>query len=188
MPPRKLLLIRHGEKQPALGPPPYGVNEAGEQDAHSLSPSGWQRAGALVPFFYKPWAAEIEIPDAMFASRVGDTPLITDGIDVSKSLRPQQTLMPLARVLAPAVVLATPYAVGEESQLAQLLKRNGNGVVLIAWEHHHIPDLASAFSPDAPAQWPDERFDDVWILTESGGGAYTFSETPQSLLSGDLVT
>jgi broad specificity phosphatase PhoE len=132
MPPRKLLLIRHGEKQPALGPPPYGVNEAGEQDAHSLSPRGWQRAGALVPFFHKPWAMEIETPDARYASRVGDTPLITDGIDVSKSLRPQQTVMPLARVLAPAIVLQTPYAVGEESQLAQSLKRNENGVVLIA--------------------------------------------------------
>jgi len=75
---------------------------------------------------------EIETPDALYASRVGDTPLITDGIDVSKSLRPQQTVMPLARVLAPAIVLQTPYAVGEESQLAQSLKRNENGVVLIA--------------------------------------------------------
>jgi hypothetical protein len=71
-----------------------------------------------VPFFHKPWAMEIETPDA---------------------------LMPLARVLAPAIVLQTPYAVGEESQLAQSLKRNENGVVLIAWEHHHVPDLASAF-------------------------------------------
>ena len=59
MPPRKLMLIRHGEKEPDSGPPPYGVNAEGRQDPHSLSPRGWQRAGALVSFFDDAWARGI---------------------------------------------------------------------------------------------------------------------------------
>lgn len=112
---------------------------------------------------------------------------MADGHDVSKSLRPQQTVTPLIEAIAPRARLQTRYAVGEEPQLAQAIKDNEDGVVLIAWEHSHIPDIAAAFSPDAPSEWPSaERFDLVWILTRSGDGSYPFDVTPQLLLSGDL--
>lgn len=189
MPPLKLMLIRHGEKEPDAGPPPHGVNAEGEQNKHSLSPRGWERAGALVPFFRRAWAKKIEEPDAVYASKVGKKALMTDGHDISKSLRPQQTVTPLVEAIAPRAGLQTPYAVGEEPQLARAIKDNEDGVVLIAWEHNHIPHIAAAFSPDAPSEWPSvERFDLVWILTRSGDGSYAFDVTPQSLLSGDLPT
>jgi broad specificity phosphatase PhoE len=185
MAPRKLMLIRHGEKEPDKGGPPFGVNADGEQDKHSLSPRGWQRAGALVPFFCQAWAPHVETPDAIYASRVGEEPLVVKGNDVSKSLRPQQTVTPLADALDLPDGLQTPYAVGEESQLAQTIYDTEDGVVLVAWEHNHIPPIAQAFCADAPDSWPDERFDDVWILTPSGDNGYALEQVPQSLLCGD---
>lgn len=186
MPPKKLMLIRHGEKQPEAGPPPYGINADGEPDQHSLSVRGWQRAGAIVPFFRLAWASSIEPPDAVYASKIGAAVLMADGHDISKSLRPQQTVTPLVAAMSPEKGLQTPCAVGEEAQLAQAIRANENGVVLVAWEHHHIPDIAKAFSAEAPASWPDSRFDSVWVLARSNDGAYAFDDVPQSLLSDDL--
>jgi len=186
MPPIKLMLIRHGEKQPDTGPPPYGINAKGEQDKHSLIARGWQRAGALVPFFRRAWANGIECPDAIYASKVGETKLIADGHDISKSLRPQETVTPLADVIEPAGGLQTPFPVGEEAALVQTIKSKEDGIVLVAWEHNHIPKIASEFSSEAPPSWPASRFDNVWVLTRADDGSYDFAQVPQLLLSGDL--
>ena len=45
--PQQILIIRHAEKPPPLGPPPPGIKEDGSHDRHSLVVRGWQRAGAL---------------------------------------------------------------------------------------------------------------------------------------------
>jgi hypothetical protein len=185
MAPRKIMLIRHAEKEPDAGPPPFGVNAEGEHDKHSLTPRGWQRAGALVPFFDRAWAAGVERPDAVYASAVGKDALIADGHDISKSLRPQQTVSPLVDAIAPKKGLQTPYPVGEEAPLVQTILDSEDGVVLVAWEHNHLPVIAQAFSNAAPASWPSCCFDEVWILTRSNG-SYGFDRTAQSLLSGDV--
>jgi broad specificity phosphatase PhoE len=187
MPPQKLMLIRHAEKEPDDGPPPYGINANGEKDKHSLSVRGWQRAGALVPFFQRAWANGIERPGAIYASKVGDQILISGGQDISKSLRPQQTVTPLADALEPSAGLQTPFAVGEEAVLSRAIKSNESGVVLVAWEHNHIPKIAKEFSSDAPDSWSDSCFDNVWILTRRDDGNYQFSQSLQSLLGGDLT-
>jgi len=70
-----------------------------------------------------------------------------------------------------------------------------SGVVLIRWEHDHIPALASSL-PTAPgtaipSQWPGDRFDVIWTFTLVPGAAttqYTFGQVPQQLLSGDSDT
>jgi hypothetical protein len=178
------MLIRHGEKEPDLGPPPYGVNEDGVLDPHSLSPRGWQRAGALVRFFDDAWARGIKRPDAVYASKVGSTVLMADGHDISQSLRPQQTVTPLVEQINVKRGVQTPCAVGEEDALAKALAAE-KGVVLVAWEHHHIPIIAQAFTKDAPASWPGSRYDLVWVLTRKKDGTYAFKEVAQELLSGD---
>ena len=178
------MLIRHAEKEPDSGPPPYGVNENGELDPHSLSPRGWQRAGALVRFFRDAAARGIKLPDAVYASKVGGMCSMADGHDISQSLRPQQTVTPLVDAIQPKRGLQTPCAVGEESALLRVLAAE-NGVVLVAWEHHHIPIIAQAFTKDAPATWPGSRFDLVWVLTPKKNGNYAFKEVAQALLSGD---
>ncbi|ODV40810.1 hypothetical protein AWV79_03780 [Cupriavidus sp. UYMMa02A] len=43
------------------------------------------------------------------------------------------------------------------------------GVVLIAWEHKVLPSLPTCLpeAPTVPAQWPDDRYDMVWILIDA---------------------
>lgn len=181
MPPSKLMLIRHAEKQPAdpPGPPPYGVNADGVQSKHSLIARGWQRAGALVRFFFVPSGnTPIERPDWIYATKVDADPSAGDD---SKSLRPQETVTPLA--LALELPVNAPCAVGEEGQLAAEIASR-SGVVLVAWEHKHIPLIAAALGARTPNSWPDDRFDMVWVLTPHREG-YSFAQVDQSLLGGD---
>jgi hypothetical protein len=185
MPPQRLMLIRHGEKQPDSGPPPYGVDAAGNQNEHSLTSRGWQRAGALVPFFRDACAPAIKTPDAVYASKVGATVVVVDGQNVSESLRPQQTVTPLVEAIAPAKGLQTPFAIGEEAQLAQTILSHEDGIVLVAWEHSHIPIIAQSFTTEVPDSWSRSCFDAVWVLKRSKRGGYVFKEVRQALLAGD---
>jgi len=181
MPAQKIILIRHGEKQ--VVPPPFGVTEDGDQDKHSLSVRGWERAGALVPFFRSPWASGILTPSARYASNVSSQKTLVDGEDVAKSLRPQQTLTPLS--LALSLDINIDWTVGQEAQLADAISAN-SGIVLVAWEHKHIPLIASALSDQAPTSWPGgDRFDIVWVLDPIASGKYSFRQISQSLLGGD---
>jgi hypothetical protein len=177
MPPSKIILIRHAEKQPddPPGPPPYGVNADGKKKRRSLTVRGWQRSGALVPFFCAP-KPPVETPGFIYASAV------TDDNDDTNSRRPQETVTPLARRLG--IEIDISYAIGQEAQLATDIQSR-SGVVLVAWEHKHIPLLATALNTSAPATWPDDRFDVVWILTAESG-AYFFASVDQSLLQGDV--
>ena len=54
----KIMIIRHAEKPP----PTFGVNADGVQDKESLTVRGWQRAGALAPFFAPPPGAPLPNP------------------------------------------------------------------------------------------------------------------------------
>jgi len=184
MPPTKIMLIRHGEKQTA--PPPAGVDENGTHDRHALTPRGWQRAGALVPFFRGQIPnASIARPTAIFASAVGDeadspAPVVDE--NVGKSLRPQETVAPLSRAISVDVEMG--FVVGDEAHLVQAIAAL-DGVVLVAWEHKHLPAIARAFSANAPEAWPGaDIFDVVWVL-DRRGDTYAFESVPQSLLDGD---
>src|SRR5579863_5060820 len=136
MPPLMIMLIRHAEKEPE-NPPPFGVNEAGAVDKHSLTARGWQRAGALIEFFASP-SLPIVTPDVIYASAADTAEAAGDD---SKSLRPQETVTPLARKLGLAV--NAPFVVGQETQLAKQVESEV-GFVLVAWEHKHIPLIAAA--------------------------------------------
>jgi len=60
---------------------------------------------------------------------------------------------------------------------------------MVVWHHGSLPELLSHFpvsnATDIPAQWPEDRFDLVWILTADDNGKFTFSSEPQDLLSDD---
>ena len=63
-----------------------------------------------------------------------------------------------------------------------------DGVVLIGWEHKHIPLIANAIlgNATAPQQWPGERFDMVWVFDfDAGNGTWRFSQVPELLMPGD---
>ena len=199
-PPDLIYIIRHGEK-PADPPPaaagqaaaapaaPYGVDFQGNQDAHSLLPRGWQRSGALAALFdpaLGPLQAGLKTPAALLSPSYGSP-------DKTAEHRTYQTIQGLSDRLGLAIV--SDFAEGSEPQLAASVVSSNSGVVLICWEHDHIPAIATSL-PTAPGTvipqpWPGDRFDVIWTFTLVPGSApaqYTFGQIPQQLLSGDAAT
>ena len=89
-------------------------------------------------------------------------------------------------------MIGTPFEVGHEPQLAERVLAAHSGVVLICWEHHHIPAIARslpiAHGTAIPDDWPDDRYDLIWAFTRVPGETkvrYAFSQVPQRLLAGD---
>jgi hypothetical protein len=199
-PPNIIYIIRHGEKPadpPVVVPgqtppapvPPFGVDFQGNQNPHSLLLRGWQRSGALAVLFDPatgPLRAGLQTPAALLSPSYGSA-------DKTAEHRTYQTIEALSDRLGLAIVSA--YAEGDEPALASAVVSQYSGVVLICWEHDHIPSLASSLPAITgtviPSVWPDDRFDVIWAFTLVSGGApaqYTFAQIPQQLLSGDAGT
>src|ERR1035437_5100095 len=87
--PASISIIRHAEKQLGDGPP-RGVLVDGTSDPDSLTPRGWQRAGALVGLFVRRIDQSgdelLPTPTRLFASEIGPH---------SHSRRPLETLQPV---------------------------------------------------------------------------------------------
>jgi broad specificity phosphatase PhoE len=142
------MVIRHAEKPNDSG----GVMPDGSADTEALTPTGWQRAGALVGLFAPPDGhfadSRLATPRTVYASGVGHH---------SKSLRPQQTVTPLAEELGLRVNIDHPK--GDEAALVQAATMIG-GTVLIAWEHEAIPAIAALVlggTRGIPQNWSDDR-------------------------------
>jgi hypothetical protein len=192
-PPEAIYIIRHGEKPgeplPAQGKHRghgFGVDYLGARDEHSLLPRGWQRSGALVALF-APAAgtppAGLRTPATLLSPSHGDPGKTT-------VRRTYQTIQGLADHLG--LMIGTPFEVGHEPQLAERVLSAHSGVVLICWEHHHIPAIARslpiAHGTAIPDDWPDDRYDLIWAFTLVTGetqARYAFSQVPQRLLAGD---
>jgi hypothetical protein len=174
------MLVRHAEKPLGEGPP-RGVTIDGTPDPESLTPRGWQRAGALVGLFVAAGSGSrglaLPTPTHLFASEIGPD---------SSSARPQQTLVPLGERLG--LTVDTRYRKQQLSELAQAVEAT-DGTVLIAWEHHLIPQLASLLVGDpasVPGVWPDDRYDVVWVLEDSGSSqGRRLRQVPEMVLAGD---
>jgi broad specificity phosphatase PhoE len=177
-PPQQIVLIRHAEKPSPLGPgPASGITEDGRLDPHALVPRGWQRAGALAHFFCTA-EGDIGKPTHLFAPPASGKP--------GDHGRPNQTITPLAAKLG--IAIDAGHVLDAEADLVtQVLQRDG--VVLIAWEHKRIPRIANAILGDAttaPQQWPQERFDVIWVFDrDPASGRYGFRQRPQLVLGGD---
>ncbi|GAC1572392.1 MAG: hypothetical protein NVS3B7_03080 [Candidatus Elarobacter sp.] len=177
MPPTQVLLIRHGEKPPKTGLP-MGIKEDGSEDHQSLVVRGWQRAGALAPYFWAPLDPALRRPTVVFSPPI-------DGKDGDHG-RPYQTIAAVALRLGVQPVI--DHVLDRETELVADV-RTREGVALIAWEHKRIPRIANALLDDettAPQQWPDDRFDVVWVFDlDASSARYRFSQVPQLLLGGD---
>jgi len=198
-PPEIIYVIRHGEKpadptpaahgKSAKPTPPFGVDDQGNQDDHSLLPRGWQRSGALAVLFdpaLGPQQAGLRLPGALLSPSYGNP-------GKTSTHRTYETILGLSGRLG--VAIDSPFGEGQEPQLAASVVSSYSGVVLICWEHDHIPALASALptvpGTAIPQKWPGDRFDVVWTFTLVPGSAparYTFGQVPQQLLSGDTDT
>jgi hypothetical protein len=174
----KVMVIRHAEKPDDAGTV-FGVSIEGHQDPEELTARGWQRAGALATFFAPPddhfRDQRIEKPSTIFAGRVAPH---------SKSVRPQHTVEPLAELVG-REMLRLDFSEGEEQQLVAAALAV-DGVVLISWHHEAIPAIKDALLGDhaPPRKWDKERFDLVWVFTQTAG-SWRFEQVPQLLLAGD---
>ena len=176
-----IYLIRHAEK-PAGSV--NGVDENGLQDPESLTPRGWQRAGALAVYFH---AAEgVERPDQIYASPNLKEKIAPNEKEGSHSKRPAETVTPVAARLGRSINLRFVKD-GEADLAAELVKQQG--VSLVAWQHEAIPRIAGLVigrTDATPAVWPGERFDVIWRLTRaSPADSWSFAQICPELLAGD---
>jgi len=199
-PPEVIYIIRHGEKpadppalEPGQSPPgptaPFGVDYQGNQDEHSLLPRGWQRSGGLAVLFDPAdgaLQAGLQVPAILLSPSYGAPAKTTVH-------RTYQTIQGLSERLG--IQIASDFAEGQEPQLAASVVSTYSGVVLICWEHRHIPAIASSLptSPGTvmPQKWAGDRFDVIWTFTLVPGSdpaQYTFGQIPQQLQSGDTDT
>lgn len=170
------MFMRHAEK-PENGD--RGVSPSGKDDPESLTPRGWQRAGALARFFC-PQREDRLTPTVIFAAGVGHG---------SPSRRSIETVTPLVELLSegdgPPVPFVTSHLKDDDQDLIDdVLTRDG--AILVCWEHKRIPALIALLpdAPTVPSVWPDDRFDMVWELDRTASG-WTFSQRPQLVLAGD---
>ena len=179
----KIMVIRHAEK-PQRNPPPYGVTLEGEREKESLSVRGWQRAGALAGFFAPVnnsfRDSSLAEPQFLYASK----PTKRNG-----SRRPLETITPLAEKLAIRINENFPKHEAE-SMLEEVFLCAG--VVLVCWQYEYIPKIANHIlgsNTIAPQDWPEDRFDMVWVFDQDPATTrYSFRQVPQSLLMGDWAT
>jgi hypothetical protein len=104
--------------------------------------------------------------------------------------RTYQTIQGLSDRLG--LEIASPFAENDEPELAASVVSNYSGVVLICWEHHRIPAIASSLptipGTVIPQTWQHDRFDVIWAFTlvpRTSSVQYAFGQVPQQLLSGD---
>lgn len=177
----KIMLLRHAEK-PAKDNAPYGVTRKGERSKESLEVRGWQRAGALVnllvPANHHHQNPALAVPKFLYASK----PLRRKG-----SRRPIETITPLAEKLA--IKINSEF---QRSQLVGMIEDacSRKGVVLICWQREYIPQIASLILGKrkiAPSDWPEDRFDMIWVF-DLHGSTYKFRQAPQNSLAGDSTT
>ncbi len=185
--PEVIYIIRHAEKP--LKPPHSGVDYEGAQNEHSLLPRGWQRSGALAALFHPdfgPVRDGLRTPNVLVAPSWGHP-------GKTAAHRSYQTIQGLSERLG--LPITAKFAQGQEQELTDSLVRGSSGVVLICWEHKHIPLIASALplvsGTAIPPKWPGDRYDVIWSFTrapEPGPARYSFGQMPQQLLSGDAAT
>jgi phosphohistidine phosphatase SixA len=175
----RIMLIRHAEKH--NGGRERGVSIDGVHAHHELTVRGWQRAGALVRYFAPidgmAQGSPISTPRTIFASA---------SIPESPSLRAQHTVELLAEALG--IDIHHHHPDGNETAVAAAALA-APAPVLICWHHSHLPALAKAIGGprlSCPAEWPEERFDVVWVLDRlDGAGPWAFSQVPQRLFAHD---
>lgn len=157
--PRLVLIIRHAEKPPE-----------GEKDPN-LSKQGFERAEALA----KAIPANFPKPDFLIATKKSKS-----------SNRPVETITPLAHALHEPI--ESQFKDDAYQQVAREVLSDpkfAGKVVLIAWHHGKIPELAKALgAKEAPDKWKSTVFDRVWEIDYDGGAA-KFKDLPEKALPGD---
>jgi hypothetical protein len=176
-----IMLIRHAEKP--LPDPRDDDDMPGSRGRHGLSVRGERRASMLAGYFAP--------ADGVFAdSRIRTPQFIFAGAATLRraSTRPADTVWPLAAALGLAVRDEFSSDPPLDAVTAALVFSASRGAVLASWRHDTLAELARAIGARAvPAEWPEDRFDMVWLLRKSSDG-WSLAQIPQLLMPGDSET
>jgi hypothetical protein len=181
-----IFIIRHAEKAEAGSE--SGVDADGNADEKSLTPRGWQRAGAWAQLFLPALAqpSALPTPTALYASAPMKKSEIALANAGSRSRRSLETLTPLAAMLGK--LISTDFCRGQEVQLAAAIS-NLVGVSLVCWQHEDIGTIARSLNPTPhglPENWPKDRFNVMFRFDRADGGtAWSFRQIVPVLLAGD---
>jgi hypothetical protein len=105
----------------------------------------------------------------------------------SESLRPKQTIAPVAAALNLSI---RTFLKGQEPELVAAVKA-AQDPVLVSWQHEAIPEIAALIRGSAegiPPKWPADRFDLVWVFDLQASGAWSFAQVPELVMPGDSAT
>lgn len=159
--PATVLIVRHGEKL-----------TDGRID---LSTTGFERARLLPNLFTSGGKrTDLPVPQFLFAAHQS-----------KHSNRPVETITPLAAALH--LPIDDRFSDDDYAGLAaELLSgRYAGKVVMVAWHHGKIPELARSLGAVPPySPWPDEKFDRIWRIDYVNGKA-VLRDLPQQVLPGD---
>jgi hypothetical protein len=176
------MIMRHSEKPDAKN---AGVDEYGRHDKRSLSVRGWLRAGCWVNYFAP---GESCVRDPRLAQPAVVYGSASTGAKGSFAKRCEQTVKPLCERLG--IPMQASFCKGQEKEIAAAA-REQNGPVLICWQHENIALIAAELlgtSKPIPAEWPEDRFDVVYVLSwNEDAKSYAFEQVPVPLLGGDPV-
>lgn len=165
--PSSIVLIRHGEK-PTTGP-----------EGQELSKKGWQRAKKLPELFLKNSDLKLRgVPDFLIAIKPNSG---------TGSIRSIQTLQPISLWLKKPI--QADFNKDEINELVQFIMHSpemNDQVILIAWQHDSIPELAKKLgATNAPSEWPSKVFDRFWLFDYKNDHLVNFQNLPQHLLDTD---
>ena len=179
-PPETIIVIRHAERPTEADTAPFGIDIQGRCNNGSLTPRGWQRAGALAQLFRR-GAGPVSTPDHLYAPKYRSA-------SATVNHRTYETILPLSLLFDRKI--HCHFTEDEEQGLANAILASDSRTILVCWDHHRIPTIAS-FLPVSnrdvvPAVWPDDRYDMIWLFTlDPDSHAYVFAQMPQRLLAGD---
>lgn len=154
--PELVVLIRHGHKdRPAdLQSSNYNLSAIGQRQALQL-------AGLPACLGVRPQGLRL-------ASYGFD-------LDTGKNARSYQTLVPLA-VATGANITVFPEADRDSEALGLQIRRQSRydgGVLVLAWEHRHLPLLAAGLGWAGMPPVDDDDFDSLWVLRYGPDGGFS---------------
>ncbi|SCV67164.1 BQ2448_5810 [Microbotryum intermedium] len=144
--PNRILLIRHGEKP--------------DHNKEGLSEKGRRRAQCLRKVFGRRSSYNIGLIIAQSYNPYTGT-----------RKRPYDTVLPVAKDLRLPVITDCPMPPNSQRDdpdcvvnIVRQFAKHSRQDVLICWKHSFLRDLAEAFGSQARLEYPDNRFDIMWIV------------------------
>jgi hypothetical protein len=155
--PKEIVIIRHADKLLQKEPGPF------------LSPIGEVRSIKFAYYFLKTFGETDFI--------IAKNPEVHHG--KSSAIRELQTVAPLGNILAMrhkdhSIAFMHPFTKTEFDKLAHAMlsdPKYNNKLILICWDHAHIPDLAKVLGVTQPLKkWHSRNYDTVYDLQYDRSG------------------